>query len=207
MAEKTQMNRHDSRKTVFTLLYTKEFYKELDGREFLQASAEAAEVTYNVYIVSTFLGAVAHQAEIDHEIETYAVKWKVSRMAKVTRSILRLAIYEMLYAEVPVPPKVLINEAVELAKEYDDDAAPTFINGILHRVAHEHGLLDGQTRTEEQGMSGITVDAAPAGITVDTTPAGITVDAGSAGITVDTTPDEATEPAPAELASEEPENL
>ncbi len=149
MAEKTQMNRHDSRKTVFTLLYTKEFYPELDGREFLQASAEAAESTYNVYIVDTFLGTQQHMPEIDKEIETYAVKWKISRMAKVTRSILRLAVYEMLYAQAPVPPKVLINEAVELAKEYDDDAAPTFINGILHRVAKEHALLEGNTRTEE----------------------------------------------------------
>ncbi len=144
MAEKTHMNRHNSRKTVFTLLYTKEFYPELDGREFLQASAEAAESTYNVYIVDTFLGAASHQAEIDKEIETYAVKWKVSRMAKVTRSILRLAVFEMLFAQVSTPPKVLINEAVELAKEYDDDVAPTFINGILHRVALEHGLFNDQ---------------------------------------------------------------
>lgn len=197
MAEKKQMNRHNSRKTVFTLLYTKEFYPELDGREFLQASAENSETTYNAYIVSTFLGATAHRAEIDTEIETYAVKWKVSRMARVTRSILRLAIYEMLYAEVPVPPKVLINEAVELAKEYDDDAAPTFINGILHRVAHEHGLLNEQTHTEEQGTAGITMDTTPAGITMDTT---------SAGITIDTTPDTTSDPAPAESAPKEPEN-
>lgn len=161
MAEKTQMNRHNSRKTVFTLLYTKEFYPELDGREFLQASAEAAESTYNVYIVDTFLGAQQHMPEIDREIETYAVKWKVSRMAKVTRSILRLAVYEMLFAQMPVPPKVLINEAVELAKEYDDDAAPTFINGILHRVAHEHGLLGEQVPAERSDTES-TADPAPA---------------------------------------------
>ena len=141
MAEKTQMSRHDSRKTVFSLLYTKEFYPELDGREFLQANSEVSEVPYNTYIVSTFLGTVNQMDTIDAKLEQSSVKWKVSRMAKVTRSILRLAIYELLHTENPIPPKAVINEAVELAKEYDDDAAPAFINGILNKIARDHGKL------------------------------------------------------------------
>ncbi len=139
MAEKAQMSRHDSRKTVFTLLFSKEFFKELDGREFLMDNSENTPVPFNTYIVSTFLGTVNNMDAIDGEIEKSAVKWKVNRMARVTRSILRLAVYELLMTE--APPKAVINEAVELAKEFDDEAAPSFINGILNKVARDQGKL------------------------------------------------------------------
>lgn len=135
------MSRHEGRKTVFSLLFSREFFTELDGREFLQSSSEYTEVPFDTYIVSTFLGTVSNQESIDAEVEKSAVKWKISRMARVTRSILRLAVYELLYAENPIPPKAVINEAVELAKEFDDDAAPAFINGILNKIARDHGKL------------------------------------------------------------------
>ena len=161
MAEKAQMNRHDSRKTVFSLLYAREYYPELDGREFLQANSEIAEIPFNTYIVSTFLGTVNHMEAIDTELEQRSVKWKVSRMARVTRSILRLAIYELLYVENPIPPKAVINEAVELAKEFDDDAAPAFINGILNKLARDHGRLGEAVQPE-------TAEEAPAASSEET---------------------------------------
>jgi N utilization substance protein B len=67
-------------------------------------------------------------------------------MAAVTRSILRLAVYEILWGE--VPPRAAINEAVELAKLYDEEAAPAFINGILNQIAKENGKL-GETEPEK----------------------------------------------------------
>ena len=149
MADKTKMSRHNSRKTVFSLLFSKEFFPELDGREFLQSNSEYTEVPFDTYIVSTFLGTVNNQEAIDAELEKSAVKWKVSRMARVTRAILRLALFELLYAENSIPPKAVINEAVELAKEFDDDAAPAFINGILNKVARDHGKLGDAEKTEE----------------------------------------------------------
>ena len=149
MADKSKMNRHDSRKTVFSLLFSKEFFPELDGREFLQSNSEYTDVPFDVYIVTTFLGTLNNQQAIDAELESSSVKWKVSRMARVTRAILRLAVFELLYAENPIPPKAVINEAVELAKEFDDDAAPAFINGILNKVARDHGKLGDTEKTEE----------------------------------------------------------
>ena len=149
MADKSRMSRHDSRKTVFSLLFSKEFFPELDGREFLQSNSEYTEVPFDVYIVTTFLGTLNNQETIDAELESTSVKWQGSRMARVTRSILRLAVFELLYAENPIPPKAVINEAVELAKEFDDDAAPAFINGILNKVAREHGKL-GETEKPEE---------------------------------------------------------
>ena len=77
--------------------------------------------------------------EIDREIEAVSVKWKVSRMSTATRSMLRLAVWEMLIGGVPA--KVAINEAVEIIKIYDDESAPAFLNGILNTIARSRDLI------------------------------------------------------------------
>ncbi len=100
------------------------------------------------YIRDTYFGALEHREETDALIAQNAHKWKLSRMAAVTRSILRLAVYEILWGE--VPPRAAINEAVELAKIYDDEAAPAFINGILNQIARESGKLAAPAETETE---------------------------------------------------------
>ena len=68
-------------------------------------------------------------------------------MSRVTKSVLRLAVYETTFTD--TPPKVLINEAVELAKKYGEDKADKFINGILNSFARDEGLLsDGAAKTD-----------------------------------------------------------
>ena len=74
--------------------------------------------------------------EIDKEIETVSNKWKVDRMDKVDKAILRLAYYEIKMDD-DVPDKVAVNEAVELSKKYSSDASPKFINGILSNFVSE----------------------------------------------------------------------
>ena len=64
--------------------------------------------------------------------------WKLSRLSKVTLAILRLAVYEMLYDKLAY--NIVINEAVELAKKYDEEKAPKFVNGILNNIADSAGL-------------------------------------------------------------------
>ncbi len=150
MAENKNLSRHESRRVVFTLLFAWEFHKEEKALDFYYANKEDAEVPYNDYIRDTFTGTAEHLSEIDAEIEKYAVKWKVSRMARVTRSLLRLAVYEILHTDTPA--RAVINEIVEFAKEYDDDASPAFINGILNNLARACGKIeDGET-------AGITLD-------------------------------------------------
>ena len=100
------------------------------------------------YIRDTYFGALEHRAETDALLAQNAHRWKLSRMAAVTRSILRLAVYEILWGE--VPPRAAINEAVELAKIYDDEAAPAFINGILNQIAKESGKLTAPAETETE---------------------------------------------------------
>jgi N utilization substance protein B len=80
-------------------------------------------------------GVEAHQARIDSIIEDISENWSLSRMPLVDRSILRLAVWEMLYRDDDVPDSVAINEAVEMAKVYGGEDSSKFINGILGRLA------------------------------------------------------------------------
>jgi len=91
------------------------------------------------YCETIVAGALARTPELDAVIEGCASRWKVSRMTVVDRNILRLAVFELAHAP-DVPYKVVIDEAVELAKRYGTEDSPAFINGILDQV---HRELDG----------------------------------------------------------------
>ncbi len=79
-------------------------------------------------------GTLEKLVEIDNLIETHSTNWKMSRMAGVDRTILRLATFELMNA-VNIPSSVTLNEAVEIAKKYGTDESHSFINGILDKVA------------------------------------------------------------------------
>ena len=82
-------------------------------------------------------GVHAHLTEIDGEIEAHAKDWSIQRIAKVDLSILRIAVYELLY-ESGIPEGATVNEAVELAKSFGGDKSSGFVNGILGAIAKEH---------------------------------------------------------------------
>mgnify|MGYP000300301886 CR=1 FL=1 len=79
-------------------------------------------------------GTWAHRDAIDQLISTCSENWTLERMARVDRNILRLAVYELLF-DSDTPPKVAINEAVELAKMFGSDSSPRFVNGVLGSLA------------------------------------------------------------------------
>jgi transcription antitermination factor NusB len=81
------------------------------------------------------LGTVEHQAEIDEVVERYADNWELSRMAMIDRNIMRFATYELLYLA-DVPPKVTLNEAVNLAKKFSQEESGKFVNGVLDKINH-----------------------------------------------------------------------
>lgn len=89
------------------------------------------------YAETVLNGVVANLAEIDAKLSEYAVDWTVERMPATDRNILRIAAYEMLYAEEKIVPGVAINEAVEIAKLYGSEEAPRFINGVLGKMVRE----------------------------------------------------------------------
>jgi N utilization substance protein B len=88
------------------------------------------------------LGACKNLAHIDDIIGRFSEHWRLSRMSKIDRNILRLSIYELMYLS-DIPPAVTINEAVELGKRFGTEESGSFINGILDkiRIAREQGEL------------------------------------------------------------------
>ena len=96
-------------------------------------------------------GTREHLSEIDQKIVQYTENWQLNRMAVVDRNILRFATYELLFLD-EIPPKVTINEAVNIAKKYSQDEAGKFVNGILdkihHTEVHKTGTEDSNAESE-----------------------------------------------------------
>jgi N utilization substance protein B len=82
------------------------------------------------------LGVLEHCQEFDRLIEQYSENWRLDRINMVDRNILRMALFELLYCE-EIPPKVTINEAIDLGKRYGSEDSGSFINGILDRIQNE----------------------------------------------------------------------
>jgi len=92
--------------------------------------------------------ALEHQAELDGLIEGATRNWRMARMAVIDRNILRLGTAQLLHFREQVPPKVAIDEAIELAKRFGDDESGRFVNGILDRIYRE--TRDGQRPRDDQ---------------------------------------------------------
>jgi N utilization substance protein B len=99
------------------------------------AQAMMAEETRD-FTMALVQGVIVHRDEIDGLIQEWSAHWSLERIGLVERSILRFAIYELLYMP-DIPPNVTINEAIEVAKKYGSGEAAAFINGILDRIKHE----------------------------------------------------------------------
>lgn len=88
------------------------------------------------YFFEIIGGVIKFQKEIDEELTSVAENWKLGRMARVDRCLLRVAIWELTHRH-DIPTKVVVDEAIELAKMYGDKNSGAFINGILDRIAKE----------------------------------------------------------------------
>ena len=139
--------RREERKKVMSLLFSASFRKDESPEDILLT--ECDDVLFTSYEKETFLGASGYISEADKLIEKDSKNWKVSRLSPVTSAILHLAVFEML--ETDLPPKVAINEAIELAKEFDDEPSFSFINGILNRIARETGLIGKENDVLSEG--------------------------------------------------------
>ncbi len=133
------MTRHEEREQILSLLYEYTFYEGMTPDDFISSREEMNGVKYPEFVIEAFSGTVSSKEQIDRDITAHSVGWKVNRMSRVTRSILRLSVYELTFTD--TPPKVVINEAVELSKVYDDGKAPGFINGILNNYARAEGKI------------------------------------------------------------------
>ena len=131
------MTRRELREHIFRLLFRAEFHEREEMSEQAQFYMEhLAEPSENdtCYIQTKFENIIEKIEALDAKIDEVATGWKVARMGKVDLTIIRLALFEMLYDE-DVPTGVAINEAVELAKRYGSDESASFINGVLAKLA------------------------------------------------------------------------
>ena len=130
------MTRRECREHLVIMLFQSEFHEteELpEQMKYYMESVAAPESEEEEYIKSKYEKTYAIKDEIDQLLEQVS---EVKRMSKVDLSIMRLAVYEMKYDE-EIPVGVAINEAVEIAKKYGQDSSPSFVNGILAKVAEE----------------------------------------------------------------------
>ena len=117
---------------VVSIRLAKEYYAKLSEENEVYAERPSrAQVAYLDKVVS----GVANRAEdLNGQIQKYSIGWDISRISRLTRAIMQLAIYEILYVE-DVPVGVAVSEAVRLAKKYDGDDTGSFVNGILGAFA------------------------------------------------------------------------
>jgi len=131
--------RRKGRLLAFQVLFGQGFLPSEDEDDLRLAFAQNPAVleeensTARDFAKDLVIGVCYHGDELDEIIEQYTQNWKISRIAKIELSILRLSLYEMLYTELPL--KVAINEGVELSKKFGDGNSRNFINGILDAAA------------------------------------------------------------------------
>ena len=130
------MRRSEIREHVFKLLFRVEFHAAADLAEQDKLYFEPLGlVPEDRKLISERTALIEeHLDDIDERIENLCVGWKKGRIGKVELTILRLAIYEIIYDD-DVPTGVAINEAIELAKKYGGDDSPSFVNGVLGKLA------------------------------------------------------------------------
>jgi len=121
--------RHEARERALGLLYEGEA-RELSAAELL----EQLPLAPNKYTVAAVEGIEGDLLAIDALIASHAEGWTVDRLPSVDRAILRLAVWELL-KQAEVPSAVVIDEAIELAKEYSTERSPSFVNGVLDSIA------------------------------------------------------------------------
>ena len=133
------MNRTAMRESAFKLIYSLEIQKQDTLKEQIDLYFESENIENKdarEYIEDAVSGIEEHKKEILGFIEkNLKSDWKIDRISKIDLSILKLAIYEIQYKDIPF--KVVINEAVELAKKYGEDSSKNFINGILASIVNK----------------------------------------------------------------------
>ena len=127
-------SRSKARETALCILYQIDVAKA-DIHEAITGYFESSPCQQDVVDFSSKLveGTLANKERIESLITKHAKNWEIERMAVIDRNILRMSCYELLFLD-DIPPKVSINEAIELAKRYGDIDSPRFINGIIDKI-------------------------------------------------------------------------
>jgi len=135
------MNRTQIRELTFKLLYSNEIQKDVneDQIELYLQDNNIESKDKKEYVKNTFSGVQENLNDIEELIKSNLKEnWSINRISKIDLAILKIAIYEIVYVKIPY--KVVINEAVELAKKYGEDQSKSFINGVLASIVKEKNI-------------------------------------------------------------------
>ena len=129
----TVMTRRQAREELINLLFETEFRHDETAEAIFATSLENREIADDEYLRRAYFAIMSNLEKIDATIGEHARGWKTSRLGRVSRAVLRMGVYELLF-EADIPATVTINEAVELTKALDDEKARPFVNGVLNSV-------------------------------------------------------------------------
>ncbi len=126
------MKRHEAREKALQVLF------QLDNTELTveEAMGHIKGQPTNVFYEKIVTGTVEHLQEIDATLEQHLEKWSLARLPKIERTVLRLAVYEILYMP-ETPKRVVLNEAIELCKTFGDEGSSKFVNGVLSKFTEQ----------------------------------------------------------------------
>lgn len=127
------MQRKIARENAFLLVFEKSFKNDETAEEIFMKATTERGLEYDDYVKRVFFGLAENAEVIEQEIEKHLMGWKKDRVSPVSISILRLAAYEVMFIE-DIPARVSLNEAIELAKKYDDEKSYAFVNGVLNAL-------------------------------------------------------------------------
>ena len=132
------MVRKAARENAFILIFESICKTDETAEEIFTKATELRGLETDDFVKQVFFGSYENTALIDEAADKHLVGWKKERVSLVSRAILRLAVYEIMFID-DIPGRVTINEAVELSKKYDDEKTYAFINGVLNAVAEAYG--------------------------------------------------------------------
>lgn len=141
------MTRREARKEAFCLLFEQAVSGEA-MEAIIQAANEARDLAPDPFSEALAYGAEEHLPQLDQIIAENLKGWSLRRLSKVEVSLLRMAVFELLYQR-QTPVSVVINEAVELAKTYGGQGDASYVNGVLGSVAKARASLNGPEEAEE----------------------------------------------------------
>ncbi len=131
--------RSKARKRALDVLFASELRSE-SATEALDRAIAEGEAPTNDYTLTLVRGVVDHQQRIDQLLRDYSEGWSLERMPAVDRNVLRLGVYELLYAE-DVPDAVAVSEAMALVRDLSTDESPAFVNGVLGTIVRDKESL------------------------------------------------------------------
>ena len=136
-ADAAKAQRRAAREAVLTLLFETEYHEDDTPEAIFARAVTARDIDpKDRFIRKEYFAIMEHISEIDALLNRHAKGWRTDRLSRVSRAVLRLGAYELVFAE-KIPAPVAINEAVELAKKFDDPKARAFINGVLNAIKKE----------------------------------------------------------------------